>query len=68
MKIGPSTLLRTGCQLEARGNSKIKIIGLALYALLFALCSFAEPQPQAKIFKIGYLSAQGTSALVGCPD
>ena len=61
MKIRPSTLLRTGCRLEARGTSKTKIIGLALCALFFALCSFAEAQSQAKIFKIGYLSAQGTS-------
>ena len=36
-----------------------KAVGcLALYAVLFALCSSAEAQQQTKIFKIGYLSAQ----------
>ena len=36
-----------------------KIIGLALSALLFALCSFAEAQQPAKVPRIGYLAGAG---------
>jgi putative tryptophan/tyrosine transport system substrate-binding protein len=37
-----------------------KIIGLALSALLFALCSFAEAQQPAKVPRIGYLAGAGS--------
>ena len=46
---------------------KKKVIGLALGALLFALCLSADAQQPAKIFRIGYLdnsTAPGSAAYV----
>ena len=37
-----------------------KVIGIALSALLFALCFSAEAQQSGKVFRIGYLSAGGS--------
>jgi putative ABC transport system substrate-binding protein len=43
---------------EAIGNSqKVKVIGVALNAMLFALCLPAEAQQPKKIYRIGYLSS-----------
>ena len=39
-----------------------KIIGFALCALLFALCSFAEAQQPAKAPRIGYVTSFGAPA------
>ena len=39
-----------------------KIIGFALCALLFALCSFAEAQQPAKTPRIGYVTSFGAPA------
>ena len=39
-----------------------KIIGFALCALLFALCSFAEAQQPAKAPRIGYMTSFGAPA------
>jgi hypothetical protein len=43
-----------------------KILGLALGALLLALGSVAEAQPEIKIFRIGYLDAapSGSASLM----
>jgi len=42
---------------EATGNSKkVKVIGVALCAMLFALCLSAEAQQSKKVARIGYLS------------
>jgi len=42
---------------EATGNSKkVKVIGVALCAMLFALCLSAQAQQSKKVARIGYLS------------
>ena len=46
-----------GMRHEATGNSKkVKVIGVALCAMLFALCLSAEAQQSKKVARIGYLS------------
>jgi putative tryptophan/tyrosine transport system substrate-binding protein len=63
MKIGPSTLLlRTDYRQQASGNrKKFKLVAYVLCALLHALGQSTQAQAQAKIFKIGYFSAQSGS-------
>ena len=39
-----------------------KVIGLALCSLLLALCSGAEAQQAAKVYRIGLLSARSQSS------
>src|SRR5215475_4255857 len=60
--------MKTGNRHEAIDNTKIaKVSGLALGAMLFALCSSAEAQQTGKIFRIGFLdisTASGSAALV----
>ena len=49
---------------EATGNSKkIKVIGVALCAMLFALCSSADAQQPKKVPRIGYLAGATFSAI-----
>ena len=56
--------MKSGNRQEATGNSKkTKVVGLALCAMLFALCSFAEAQPVKKIPTIGTLHADSRSSL-----
>jgi len=42
-----------------------KFIGLALYAMLFALCSSAGAQQPVKIARIGFLDNSTASSLGG---
>jgi putative ABC transport system substrate-binding protein len=47
----------TGNRYEATGNSKkVKVIGFALCAMLFALCSSADAQQPTKVPRIGFVS------------
>src|SRR4030095_13694830 len=49
--------MKTGNRQQARGNNKIqKLVGVALCAMLFALCSSAQAQEARKVTRIGYLS------------
>jgi putative tryptophan/tyrosine transport system substrate-binding protein len=55
--------MKTGNRHEATGNcKKVKVIGVALSAMLFALCASAEAQQPAKIPRIGFLGAASMSA------
>ena len=48
--------MKSGMRQQARGNSKTAtVFGVALYAVLFALCPAAEAQQPSKIPKIGFL-------------
>jgi putative ABC transport system substrate-binding protein len=48
--------MKTGIRQEAPGNSKkAKVVGVALCAILFALCVSVEAQP-SKMYRIGWLS------------
>jgi putative ABC transport system substrate-binding protein len=52
--------VKTGVRQEVTGNSKkTRVFLFALCALLFALCSSAEAQQQAKVAKIGWLAIPG---------
>jgi putative tryptophan/tyrosine transport system substrate-binding protein len=56
--------VRTGNRHEATGNSKkAKLLGFALSALLFALCSSADAQQPGKVPRIGFLSATSPSTI-----
>jgi len=44
---------------------KKKVIGLALGAMLVALCSFAEAQQTGKVFRIGFLDSSTASGMAG---
>ena len=56
--------MKSGNRQEATGSSKkTKVVGFALCAMLFALCSFAEAQPVKKIPTIGTLHADSRSFL-----
>jgi putative ABC transport system substrate-binding protein len=58
-----------GNRQQAIGNSKkLKLVPYTLYAMLFALCVFAEAQQPTKIPRIGYLSgatAEAQSVRIG---
>jgi putative tryptophan/tyrosine transport system substrate-binding protein len=55
-----------GIRQQAVGNSKIlKVVGYALCAMLFALCSRVEAQQTGKIFHIGYLDPSTASGSAG---
>jgi ABC-type uncharacterized transport system substrate-binding protein len=55
--------VKTGTRQQAIGNrKKAKILGIALCAMLFALCPSAQAQQQTKIPKIGYLEGGPLSA------
>src|SRR5262247_1517010 len=60
--------MKTGNRHEAIDNTKIaKVSGLALCAMLFALCSSAEAQQTGKVFRIGFLdpsTASGSAVLL----
>jgi hypothetical protein len=60
--------VKTGIGQRATGNSKkVKVIGVALCALLAALCASAEAQQPGKIFRIGFLdnsTASGSAVLL----
>jgi len=45
------------------GNSRANVFGLALYAMLFALCSSAHAQQPMKVHRIGYLTGSSPSAM-----
>ena len=52
--------MKAGSRHKATGNSKkAKVLGFALGAMLFALCSSAQAQQQAKVTKIGELIFRG---------
>jgi putative ABC transport system substrate-binding protein len=54
--------MKVGMRHEATCNSKkIKIIGVALCAMLFALCASAEAQQPTKVPRIGFLSGSSPS-------
>jgi putative ABC transport system substrate-binding protein len=52
---------QTAAKREA--NMRIKILGLTLSAMLFALCSSAEAQQPTKVPRIGYLAGPSLSSL-----
>ena len=55
--------MKTGSRQQARGNRKTaKVVGVALGALLFALCFPAQAQEPTKVPRIGYLSGSPPSA------
>ena len=54
--------MKTDMRLEARGNSKKKIIGLASCAMIVCLCTSAHAQQTAKIPRIGYLTLASASS------
>jgi putative ABC transport system substrate-binding protein len=57
--------MTTGNRHEATGNSrKAKVLGFALCTLLFALCSAADAQQPGKVYRIGFLFAGTSSAVV----
>jgi ABC-type uncharacterized transport system substrate-binding protein len=49
---------------QGNGN-KLKVIGGALSAMLFALCSSAEAQQPGKVFRIGFLDGSTASGMAG---
>jgi ABC-type uncharacterized transport system substrate-binding protein len=56
--------MKAGNRHEAIGNTKrAKVLGFALCAVVFALCSFTEAQQPAKIPRIGFLSANSRTAM-----
>jgi putative ABC transport system substrate-binding protein len=58
--------VKTGIGQRATGNSKkVKVIGVALCAMLFALCSSAEAQQTGKVARIGFLDASTASGSAG---
>ncbi|HEU4343789.1 MAG TPA: ABC transporter substrate-binding protein [Candidatus Binatia bacterium] len=54
--MGATDPMRSGNRQEAIGNSKAKVFGFVLCALLFALCVSAQAQQAKKVPRIGYLS------------
>jgi putative ABC transport system substrate-binding protein len=56
--------MKVGMRHEATGNSKkVKVIGVALCAMLFALCLSAEAQQPKKVPRIGFLSGVSPSVI-----
>jgi len=61
--------MKTGNRHEAIDNTKIaKVSGLALGAMLFALCSSAEAQQTGKVFRIGFLDNSTASGIAVLSD
>jgi putative ABC transport system substrate-binding protein len=55
-----------GIRQQAVANSKIlKVVGYALCAMLFALCSRVEAQQTGKLFRIGYLDNSTAAGRAG---
>jgi putative ABC transport system substrate-binding protein len=49
--------MKSGTRQQAAGNSKrARVFGIALCAVLFALCITAEAQQPTRIYRVGYLS------------
>ena len=58
--------MKTGNRHEAIDNTQIaKVSGLALGAMLFALCSSAEAQQTGKVFRIGFLDNSTAAGSAG---
>jgi putative ABC transport system substrate-binding protein len=56
--------MKTGNRHKAIGNSKkANVSGLAVFAMLFALCYSASAQQPGKIFRIGYLDTSVASGM-----
>ena len=55
--------MTTGTWQQPMGNSKkVKVIGIALSAMLFVICSVGQAQQPAKIARIGYVSGSGSGS------
>jgi putative tryptophan/tyrosine transport system substrate-binding protein len=56
--------MRKGMRREATSHSKkVKVIGVVLSAMLFALCGSAQAQQPSKVSRIGYLQAPPASTV-----
>src|SRR5262245_59652902 len=61
--------MKTGNRHEAIDNTKrAKVSGLALFAMLFALCPSAGAQQPGKIFRIGFLDPSNASGMAVMVD